>query len=321
MFRYILRRLLQMIPLVLGITLVSFGAMQLAPGDYLDQMKQNPQVRPETIERLREDFGLNKPPIVQYGYWLKNAVQGNFGESFTYKEPAFQLIKSRVYYTLLLAVCAGILSWVIAIPLGIYVATHRNSWLDRVINFLAFAGISLPGFFVALLAMRFAQQTGWLPVGGATSVNYDQLSHGEKILDTGKHLILPVLVLGLRGVAGLMRQMRGNLLDVLSENYILAARARGLSERAVIIKHATRNAINPLITLIGFEISGLLAGAALVENVMAWPGLGRLLLESVQSQDLYVSMAAFVMGAILLILGNLIADILLAITDPRIKFS
>jgi peptide/nickel transport system permease protein len=201
------------------------------------------------------------------------------------------------------------------------VARNRNKFGDRIANFVAFAGISLPGFFIALLAMKLAQTTGWFPVGGAQSVNYESLSHFEKIKDTGWHMILPVLVLGTRGVAGLMRQMRGNLLDVLSENFVLAARARGLAERKVLYKHAVRNSINPLITLFGYELSGLLAGAALVENVMSWPGLGRLLLESVQAQDLYVAMGAFVMGGVLLIIGNLIADILLAVTDPRIKFS
>jgi peptide/nickel transport system permease protein len=214
-----------------------------------------------------------------------------------------------------------LLSWLIAIPLGIYIATHRGTFIDRASNLSAFAAISLPSFFLALLALLFAYQTRWFPIGGATSENYDTLTQFAKIKDTAWHLALPTLVLGLGGVAGLMRQMRGNLLDVLGENYIQAARARGLAERTVVLKHATRNAINPLITLIGYEISGLLGGAALVENVMAWPGLGRLLLESVQSQDLYVSMASFVMGAVFLILGNLIADILLALTDPRIKIS
>lgn len=321
MLRFILRRLLQLIPLVFGITLMSFGAMQLAPGDYLTQLKNDPKIRPETIQRLEKDFGLDKPAYVQYGLWLKNAAHGDFGESFSYKEPVFKLIKSRLYYTFVLSFWSGVLSWILAIPLGIYAATHRNSFLDRLANLGAFAGISLPGFFVALLALKLAQQTGWFPVGGATSQNYDSMSQFGKIKDTAWHLFLPVCVLGIGGVAGLMRQMRGNLLDVLSENYILAARARGLSERKVVWKHAARNAINPLVTLIGYELSGLLAGAALVENVMAWPGLGRLLLESVQSQDLYVSMAAFVMGAALLILGNLVADILLVITDPRIRLN
>ncbi len=321
MLRFTLRRLFQLIPLVFGITLMSFGAMQLAPGDYLTQLQQDPKIRPETIKRLKKDFGLDKPAYVQYGLWLKNAVHGDFGESFSYKEPVFKLIKSRIYYTFILSFWSAVLSWILAIPLGIYAATHRNSFLDRLSNFGAFAGISLPGFFVALLALKLAQQTGWFPVGGATSQNYDTMSRFGKIKDTAWHLFLPVCVLGIGGVAGLMRQMRGNLLDVLSENYILAGRARGLSERKVVWKHAARNAINPLVTLIGYELSGLLAGAALVENVMAWPGLGRLLLESVQSQDLYVSMAAFVMGATLLILGNLVADLLLVVTDPRIRLN
>jgi len=316
-----------MIPLLLGITVISFTVMQLAPGNYLDTLRGQPTIRPEQIAKLEHDFGLDKPAYIQYFLWLRNAVQGNFGYSFDNKIEVFDLIGQRVYYTLLLSVGATLLAWFVAIPLGVYVATHRNSFGDRFFNFIAFAGISLPGFFVALLAMLFAQQTGWFPVGGATSQpgpnfgGYESLSRWGKILDTGWHLILPVLVLGTRGIAGLMRQMRGNLLDVLRENYIMAARARGLSERKVVWKHAMRNSINPLITLFGYEISGLLAGAALVEAVMAWPGLGRLLLEAVQSRDLYVAMGAFVMGAVLLIIGNLIADVLLALSDPRIKFS
>jgi len=320
MLRYIIRRFLLLIPLVLGITLISFGTMKLAPGDYFENLKQNPSIKPQTVERLRKDFGLDKPAYVQYGLWLRNiVVRQDFGESFEYHEPAFQLIKSRLYYTFILSFWSMILSWVVAIPLGVYIATHRNGWVDRIANFGAFAGISLPGFFAALLALYFAYRTGWFPIGGASSENYESFTRWGKILDTGRHLFLPVMVLGTGGIAGLMRQMRGNLLDVLSENYVLAARARGLSNSKVIWKHAVRNAINPLVTLIGFELSGLLSGAALVENVMSWPGLGRLLLEAVEKQDLYVAMASFVMGAFLLILGNLVADILLVLTDPRIK--
>lgn len=310
-----------MIPLVLGITIISFFVMQLAPGDYLDTLRGQPTIRPERIEQLKHDFGLDKPAYVQYFLWLWNSLQGNFGYSFTYKIGVFQLIQQRVYYTVLLSIGAAALAWVVGIPLGVYAATHRNSIADRIFNFFAFTGVSLPGFFVALLALLLAQQTGWFPVGGATSVDYESFTRWGKMLDTGWHLILPVLVLGTRGISGLMRQMRGNLLDVLRENYIMAARARGLAERRVIWKHALRNSVNPLITMFGMEISGLLAGAALVEAVMSWPGLGRLLLEAVQSRDLYVAMGAFVMGAVLLIIGNLIADLLLAFTDPRIKFS
>jgi peptide/nickel transport system permease protein len=188
-------------------------------------------------------------------------------------------------------------------------------------SLIAFVGISLPGFFVALLAMLWAQKTGLFPIGGMESPNHDSLSPVGKFMDIAEHLVLPTLVLGTRSLAGIMRQMRGGLLDVMNENFVLAARARGLKENVVVWRHAVRNAINPLITMFGYDLSGLLAGAALVERVMGWPGLGRLLLGAVLAQDLYLVMGSFLMGAILLILGNLIADILLACTDPRIKLS
>lgn len=319
MLRFLLRRLIQTIPLLLGITFISFMVMQLAPGDYLTQMAMNPQVNPETIERLRTNFGLDKPWIVQYFLWLKNALMGDFGYSFTYKLPVFTLIGQYVFNTLLLALSSMLLAWVIAIPLGVYSAVHKNGVVDRLASFFAFAGVSTPGFFVALLAMLLAQKTGWFPVGGMQSPNYASLSPLGKVLDVGYHLLLPTLILGTRQVASIMRQVRGNLLDVLGENYILAARARGLKENRTIWRHGVRNAMNPLITLFGFELAGLLSGAALVENVMSWPGLGSLLLGAVLSQDLFVAMGSFAMGALLLIAGNLLSDVLLAVTDPRIR--
>jgi peptide/nickel transport system permease protein len=321
MLRFILRRILQLIPLVIGITFISFVVMKLAPGDFLTQMQGNPMIRPAAIARLRHDFGLDKPWYIQYGLWLWNALHGNFGYSLAYHIPVFQLIGTFALNTLLLAVTTLVFSWAIAIPMGVYAAQHRNGIVDRMMSVVAFSGISLPGFFVALLASLWAQKTGWLPIGGMESADYDSLSPVSKLLDVGEHLILPTLVLGTRELAGIMRQMRGNLLDVLNENYILAARARGLKDSLVVWRHGVRNAINPLITLFGYDLSGLLAGAALVEYVMSWPGLGRLLLASVLSQDLYTAMGSFVMGAVLLILGNLIADIMLAITDPRIRLS
>ncbi len=321
MLRFVLRRLLQIIPLIIGITFISFGVMKLAPGDFLTQMQSDPHIRPAAIARLRHEFGLDKPWYVQYALWLWNSLHGNFGQSFAYHQPVFHLIGHYVGATLMLAVASILFSWAIAIPMGVYAATHRNSFGDRLMSLIAFSGISLPGFFVALMAMLWASKTGWLPVGGYQSPNFDQLSWFGKILDIGEHLILPTIVLGTRELATVLRQMRGNLLDVLSENYVMAARARGLPGRLVIWRHAVRNAINPLITLLGYDLAGLLSGAALIEYVMSWPGLGRLLLSAVQSKDLYVAMASFVMGAGLLILGNLVADMLLAVADPRIKLS
>lgn len=321
MTRYIARRFLQIIPLLLAITILSFGIMQLAPGNYLDTLRGQPTISPATIERLTHQFGLDQPWYVQYWRWLVNALHGNFGYSFTFKIPIFKLIEQRLYYTLLLSFWSIVVAWGIGIPLGIYAALHRNSWPDRLVSLLSYTQTALPGFFVALLCLMYAANTGYFPLGGATSVNYESLSQWGKIKDTGLHLFLPVFVLGLRGIGGLLRQMRGNTLEVLSENYILAARARGLSERKVIWKHAFRNSLNPLITLFGFELAGLLAGAALVEKVLAWPGLGLLLLDAVQNRDIYVAMGSFVIGTVLLILGNLIADIVLAVTDPRIRLS
>jgi peptide/nickel transport system permease protein len=319
MLRFLLNRLVQMLPLLIGISFISFAVLQLAPGDYLTALSQDPSVSPESLAQMRAQYGLDKPWLVQYFLWLGGAVRGNFGYSLAYHVPVFQLILQRLFNTLLLAICSLIVSWGLAIPLGILAAVRRNSVLDRAVSLFAFAGISFPGFFLALLLLLMAQKTGWFPIGGMHISSYELMSPVEQQLDVAKHLVLPTLVLGIGGCAGIMRQMRGSLLDTLRENYITAARARGLPEYQVVLKHAVRNAINPLITVFGFSLAGLLSGSALVENVMAWPGLGRLILEAVQSRDIYLVMGAFSMGSVMLLLGNLIGDLLLAFTDPRIK--
>ena len=319
MLRFLLNRLVQMLPLLIGISFISFAVLQLAPGDYLTALSQDPSVSPESLAQMRAQYGIDKPWLVQYFLWLGGAVRGNFGYSLAYHVPVFQLILQRLFNTLLLAICSLILSWGLAIPLGILAAVRRNSVLDRAVSLFAFAGISFPGFFLALLLLLMAQKTGWFPIGGMHISSYELMSPVEQQLDVAKHLVLPTLVLGIGGCAGIMRQMRGSLLDTLRENYITAARARGLPEYQVVLKHAVRNAINPLITVFGFSLAGLLSGSALVENVMAWPGLGRLILEAVQSRDIYLVMGAFSMGSVMLLLGNLIGDLLLAFTDPRIK--
>ena len=234
MGRFILRRLLQLIPLVIGISFISFGVMKLAPGDFLATMRANPMIKHQTIVQLEHNFGLDRPWYVQYFDWVWRSLHGDFGYSFAYHIPVFSLIGQFALATLLLATTTIIFSWLVAIPMGVYAAQHKNGLVDRLISVIAFSGISLPGFFVALLACLWAQETGWLPPGGMTSPDHDQLSFLGRCLDTGEHLILPTLVLGVQEVSGIMRQMRGNLLDVMNENYILAARARGLKERVVI---------------------------------------------------------------------------------------
>lgn len=323
MIRYILRRLLLLGPLLVGITLVSWAAIQLAPGsgDYFQSLVlQYPQIRPETIAGLRARFGMDQPPWIQYLRWLWNIVHLDFGISFAYQVPVTWLIGTRALNTLLLSLTSLVAAWTIAIPLGIYSAIHQYSFTDGLLSTGAFVAISVPSFFSALLLLYAAFWTHLLPLQGLTSVDFDFLPWWAKALDVARHLVLPTIALGVFSVGGLMRYMRTNLLDVLRADYVKTARAKGVAERVVILKHAVRNAINPLVTLFGFELGGLLSGAAFVENIMGYPGLGQLVLEAVLKKDVFVVMGSLLMGSVLLILGNLTADILLAYVDPRIRY-
>jgi peptide/nickel transport system permease protein len=323
MLRYIVRRLILLGPLLVGITFVSWAAIQLAPGsgDYFQSLVlQYPQISPATIAGLRARFGMDQPPWIQYLRWLWSIIHLDFGLSFAYQVPVTWLIGSRALNTLLLSLTSMAAAWAIAIPAGIYSAVHQYSIVDGALNVSAFVAISVPSFFSALLLLYAAFWTHLLPLQGLTSVNYDVLPWWGRVLDVGWHLILPTVALGVFSVGGLMRYMRNNLLDVLRADYLKTARAKGLTERRVIFRHAVRNAINPLVTLFGFELGGLLSGAAFVENVLGYPGLGRLILEAVLKKDVFVVMGSLLLGSVLLILGNLAADILLAVADPRIRY-
>lgn len=319
MFAYILKRLFQMIPLVIGITFVSFIIIQLAPGNYLDQLKMNPQISKETIKRLEEAYGLDKPLLVQYFMWLLNALKFDLGYSFSYHVPVSQLIMERVGNTLFLSITSAIIAWGLAIPLGIWAALRPNSIIDKFIQLFSFTFMSIPNFFLAFLLLFVAVKTGIFPTGGAVSPEYDQMSLMEKIIDRLWHVSLPAFVLGVGSLAGLVRLVRSTMIESLNSEYVMFARAKGLPERDVIFKHALKNALNPFITLLGFEIANLLSGAALIEIIVNWPGMGMLMLDAVLSQDLYLVMGGLYIGAIMLIIGNLIADILLAKLDPRVR--
>ena len=318
---YIIRRILIVIPLLLAISLMSFMIMQLSPGSYLDQMRLSPDISENLIREMEADFGLDQNIIMQYLSWLGQILQGNLGESFTYRVPVSEIILSRLLNTLILSTAAMLISWLVSIPIGIYSATHRYSWLDNIFSIFSFVGLSIPNFFFALLLLfsivRFDIP---LPINGMTSIMYDFMTPLEKFIDILKHLLVPALVLGTAGIASLMRQMRGQMLDVINKDYIRTARAKGLTEKRVIYKHAFRNAINPMITIFGFQLSSLFSGAALTEIVTGWPGLGKMMLTAVRSKDLYLAMAGMMMGSLMLIIGNLAADILLAFNDPRIKY-
>lgn len=318
---YLLKRALQAIVTLFLASALCFFIVQAAPGSYLDTLSQNPQLSQETINQLKEQFGLDKSALEQYGRWLGQILtQVNFGRSFVFQRPVADLLWERIPATLLLSLTSLGLTWAIAIPLGIIAAVNQNRFLDRFLQLVSYTGQGFPSFITALLLLFLAQFLSPLfPVGGMQSIYYDELSFLGKVLDIGWHAILPTLALSITSFAGLQRLMRGQLLDVLRQDYIQTARAKGLPENRVIYVHALRNAVNPLITLLGFEFASLLSGAFIAEYFFNWPGLGTLILEAVRTQDLYLVMASLMMGATMLIIGNLLADLLLKVVDPRIK--
>lgn len=324
---YIIRRLLNMIPLLFGISFISFGIMYLAPGDFLGPLRLSPEVTPETIARMATQYGLDQPFIVQYWSWFKYAFPTpwswgiDLGRSFQYHVPVTHLIGTYAFNTILLSVGAAFVAWLFAIPIGIYAARHQYSFGDKALTTFSFLGVSIPNFFLALvllyLVVKFKVP---LPVGGATTIGYDDFTFWGKAWDRTRHLLVPVVVLGTGSMASLMRFMRSNLLDALRQDYVRTARAKGLRERFVVYKHALRNAINPLITLFGFELGGLLSGAAITEQVTSYPGLGRLFLGGIRANDYYLVLGILMVASMMLVVGNLIADVLLAWSDPRIRY-
>jgi peptide/nickel transport system permease protein len=318
--QFIVRRFLNLIPLLLGISLLSFIAIQLSPGDFLAEVRENPVISQQTVDEMRHNFGLDQPLYVQYAKWLWRIVHLDFGYSFAFQVPVMWLIGSRLANTLILNVAALTIAWLVAIPIGIRAATRQYSATDNALSLVSYLGISTPTFFSGLVLLFLAFKTRWLPIGGMTSLDFELMPWYEQALDVARHLVIPAGVLGFLAAAGLMRQMRGNLLEVLRHDYVRTARAKGVPERPVIYRHAVRNAINPLITIFGFEIGNLLSGAAILETVVNWPGLGRLILESLTRKDLYVVMGSLVIGGTTLVFGNLVADVLLALADPRIRY-
>lgn len=316
--RYISKRILQTIPLLIIVSLISFFIIRLSPVDPLAELRLNPSISQETLEKEIKRLNLDKPIYIQYLSWAKSFIKGDLGYTSAGEKVSVKL-KERIPNTLLLTLVVIFMTWSVGVPLGILSAIKKETAFDRMLTILASIGMAIPSFFFAILMLMFAVKSGWFPVGGLTSYDFNDLNFPEKVIDIAKHLFLPVLVLFTISLSGLQRQMRANMLEVLDSDYVKFARAKGLSEGKVIFKHALRNAVNPMITLLGFEFAGLLSGAALTEYVFQYPGLGRLILEAVMKSDINLVMASLMMGTIMLILGNLIADILLMLTDPRLR--
>ncbi len=319
MRKIILKRLIVSFPLLLGMTFITFLFIQIAPGDFLDTLKLNPQVSPQVINFYKEKFHLDKPVVIQYFSWLKSILKLDWGYSFTYKAPVIKVITLHAFNTLILSLSTIVFSWLFVFPLGIICVRYKERFIDKTITFFSYIFISFPTFLLAIFLLYLATFIDFLPLGGMRSLNFDELSKIGKIFDILKHLIIPTLVLSLGSIAYLVRILRANLFEVLSSPFMNALKARGLPKRKILF-HALKNSLNPMITIFGYQLSGLLSGAALTEIICSWPGLGQVMLGAVRSQDLYLVMASVFIGGLLLILGNLVADILLAWVDPRIRY-
>lgn len=325
MLTFILRRLLGAVPLVLGILTLIFLLIHLAPGDPTARFF-NPNIPPEVLEQMRRNLGLDQPLHVQYVKWLTSFLTGNFGYSFGQLRPIAEILPATLWNTLQLTLVSLALIFALGIALGVLQAVRQYSWLDNVLTFLALFFYSMPGFWLALMLILLfslkASQWGWpivFPASQMVSVGYETMSLGQKIVDRLLHLALPATALGIGAAAGVARYMRGAMLEVIRQDYIRTARAKGLPERTVIWKHAFRNALLPIVTLLGLYLPFLLAGAVLVETIFAWPGMGRLLVDAIFQRDYPLVMAASFVISVMVVLGNLLSDVLYALVDPRIR--
>jgi peptide/nickel transport system permease protein len=314
--------LLLTVPLLIGISLISFLVIYAAPGGPVEMSTDlNPKVTAEARERLKAYYGLDQPVHVQYVRWLGRMATLDFGQSFSRDgRQVSEKIAERIPVTLSINVLSMFLIFLVAVPLGIYSAVRKDSWFDRISTVAVFTGFAVPTFWLALLLMiLFGVQLGWLPISGLVSLEYESFSFAGKVWDRARHLILPVFVSAFGGLAGLSRYMRSNMLEVIRQDYIAAARAKGLPERTVVFRHAMRNALLPFITILGLSVPGLLGGSVIFESIFAIPGLGQLFYQGVLSRDYPLIMGSLVIGAFLTLIGNLLADVGYAYADPRIR--
>jgi len=322
MRQFLIRRVLLMVPLILGISILSFLIMHLAPGDPATlSVNLNAKIDPGYITKLREAYGLNDPVYVQYGRWLKGMLTLHFGNSFMDNRPVITVIGERLPATLLLSGLSEILLFLVAVPLGMAAAYYQGKWLDRFITVFSFVGFAMPTFWLALmLMMLLGVHWGWLPVSGMTTVGSEYLPWYERAGDLFLHLLMPLAVTTFGGLAFISRQMRTSMLEVIRQDYIRTARAKGLSEFQVILHHALPNALGPIITIAGLSLPGLIGGSFIIETIFAWPGMGRLGFEAIMSRNYPVVMGIGIISAFLTLLGNLLADVGYALVDPRVRY-
>ncbi len=312
-------RFLMALPLLFLLPLLTFWLMHLVPGNYFDSLRMNPQISQATVAQYEKLYHLNEPVLVQYGYWLKQLCKLDFGYSFAYKQPVLDILLSRLANTVLLTGVSFAWAWILAVFLGLLAARYPRSFLNGLLEWIAYGALSVPNFFLCLLLLYLAAAWGGLPLGGMRSVAYESFSGGEKAVDILRHLVIPSFVLGIGIFAFLFRLMRAQAREIFEKDFILYLRIWHIPGPKILFKHVARNAINPLVTLLGMQLPALVSGAALVEIFTGWPGLGSVMLQAVRAQDLFLVLGNMVMVSCLLVVGNLLSDILLLIVDPRIR--
>lgn len=317
--KLILQRALHGMLLLFGVSLLCFLLLQMAPGSFFDEMKLNPQISAETIAHLRAQYAMDKPLPVRYAHWLASAGRGEFGYSFAYNTPVAPLLLIRARNTLVLASAGTLIAWVIALLVGVRSATRRGRWDDRLFSGSTSALVSLPDVLIALGLLLLAVRTGLLPVGGMSSINSDEMTEGQRLLDVLKHMVLPVAALTLSLLPTLIRHVRSAIAEGLAMPFMQATRAHGIGPRRLLWRHCLPAAANPLISLFGVSIATMLSASLLIEIIMSWPGMGPLLLEAILARDVYVVIGAVLFSSLLLLVGNLLSDALLIAVDPRIR--
>ncbi len=323
MLTYLARRAFQIIPLLIGISIINFAIMHLAPGDPVDLLTER-NATAEERARVRSLYGLDDPIYVQYFRWVSHVAQGDFGRSFVDGQPVIKSIEERLPYTIYLNLVTIVIIYAIAIPVGIISALRQYSWFDHVVTFMAFIGQAMPSFFFGLLLIYFVGlKLGWLPIAGIGTIGLNVRTAGfwPTVVDRTKYLIMPAMVVSLGSIASVARYMRSSMLEVIRQDYVRTARAKGLPEKVVIVKHALRNAMLPIVTLIGGELPALFGGLVVIESIFSWPGIGLLSFRAISQRDYQIVMAVNMIAAVLMVLGNLLADILYTVVDPRIKYS
>ncbi len=328
MLRFVIKRLISLIVTLLAVSVVAFAIIQLPPGDFLTSYMANlaadgQTTSQQTLDNLREQYGLDQPIIVQYGKWMGNILfRGDFGQSFEWNRPVETVLWSRMNMTITLSLATLMVTWIIALPIGVYSAVKQYSAGDYLATLLGFIGVAVPDFLISLVLMYIAFKYFNQSVGGLFSPQFENADWSlAKLIDLLSHLWIPVIIIGLAGTASLIRVMRANLLDELRKPYVVAARARGLPERTVILKYPVRVALNPFISTVGWVLPGLVSGSIIVSVVLSLPTVGPLLLRSLMSQDMYLAGAFILLLSILTMLGTLLSDVLLAVVDPRIRYS